>query len=317
MLLSRVADALYWISRYLERAEHTARLMDVRLDLGLDRRPTGDGWDFDRLFAALRLEPLAETPTSPAALIDALVFDLDYPDSVLALRHGGARERASGARRDQLGHVGAAQRALPPVEAGAHRGDVVEPAALHLPHGDRRRAPVRGRHRRDDVARRRLAVPAGRPLPRARRRDGGARRPALPRGRRGWPPNARRVGGPAAIVRGARGVLPLLHGAPPARAASPSSCSSIRTFRARCGSRRRASSRRCARSRSSPAGPTTAAPSGSPAGSTPRSTTARWTRSSARIRTPISRRVGRYCAQIHAAAYQSYITYPIESALPA
>ena len=27
--------------------------------------------------------------------------------------------------------------------------------------------------------------------------------------------------------------------------------------------------------------------------------------------------VGRYCAQIHAAAYQSYITYPIESALPA
>ena len=38
MLLSRVADALYWMSRYLERAEHTARLIDVRLDLGLDRR---------------------------------------------------------------------------------------------------------------------------------------------------------------------------------------------------------------------------------------------------------------------------------------
>ena len=27
--------------------------------------------------------------------------------------------------------------------------------------------------------------------------------------------------------------------------------------------------------------------------------------------------VGRYCVQIHAAAYQSYITYPIDSALPA
>ena len=40
MLLSRVADALYWIGRYLERAEHTARIIDVRLDLGLDRRPT-------------------------------------------------------------------------------------------------------------------------------------------------------------------------------------------------------------------------------------------------------------------------------------
>jgi len=28
-MLSRVADNLYWMSRYLERAEHTARLLDV------------------------------------------------------------------------------------------------------------------------------------------------------------------------------------------------------------------------------------------------------------------------------------------------
>ena len=55
MLLSRVADGLYWISRYLERAEHTARLIDVRLDLGLDRRPDSEGWDFERLYATLRL----------------------------------------------------------------------------------------------------------------------------------------------------------------------------------------------------------------------------------------------------------------------
>ncbi len=47
MLLSRVADALYWIGRYLERAEHVARVIDVRLDLGLDRR-AGGGWDFAR-----------------------------------------------------------------------------------------------------------------------------------------------------------------------------------------------------------------------------------------------------------------------------
>ena len=37
MLLSRVADGLYWIARYLERAEHTARLIGVGLDLGLGR----------------------------------------------------------------------------------------------------------------------------------------------------------------------------------------------------------------------------------------------------------------------------------------
>ena len=31
----------------------------------------------------------------------------------------------------------------------------------------------------------------------------------------------------------------------------------------------------------------------------------------------LPRGIGRYCAQIHTAVYQSYITYPIESALPA
>ena len=41
MLLSRAADGLYWISRYLERAEHTARLVDVARDLGLDRAAIG------------------------------------------------------------------------------------------------------------------------------------------------------------------------------------------------------------------------------------------------------------------------------------
>ncbi len=36
-MLSRVADCAYWTSRYLERAEHTARLGDVCLGLTLDR----------------------------------------------------------------------------------------------------------------------------------------------------------------------------------------------------------------------------------------------------------------------------------------
>ena len=35
-MLSRVADSLYWMSRYLERAEHTTRMLDVNLNLMLD-----------------------------------------------------------------------------------------------------------------------------------------------------------------------------------------------------------------------------------------------------------------------------------------
>ena len=32
-MLSRVADHLYWLSRYLERAEHTARLLETSVTL--------------------------------------------------------------------------------------------------------------------------------------------------------------------------------------------------------------------------------------------------------------------------------------------
>ena len=99
MLLSRVADSLYWISRYLERAEHTARLMDVRLDLGLDRQHADDGWNFDRLYAALRVSSPVETPSSPGTLIDALIFDPDNDESVLR-SITAARENARQVREE-------------------------------------------------------------------------------------------------------------------------------------------------------------------------------------------------------------------------
>jgi uncharacterized alpha-E superfamily protein len=35
-MLSRVADSFYWMRRYLERAEHSARVLDVHLSLSLD-----------------------------------------------------------------------------------------------------------------------------------------------------------------------------------------------------------------------------------------------------------------------------------------
>ena len=38
-LLSRVADSVYWVSRYIERAENVARFMDVNLHLALDAAP--------------------------------------------------------------------------------------------------------------------------------------------------------------------------------------------------------------------------------------------------------------------------------------
>lgn len=99
MLLSRVADALYWISRYLERAEHVSRVVSVRLELGLDRRSDSDTWDFSRLFGGLRLDTPPQPPADPAELIDLMVFDTANSDSVTSCLIA-ARENARQVREE-------------------------------------------------------------------------------------------------------------------------------------------------------------------------------------------------------------------------
>jgi uncharacterized alpha-E superfamily protein len=53
-MLSRVADNLYWMSRYLERAEHTARLVDVNLSLSLEQSHDAAGRRWQRVLSSLR-----------------------------------------------------------------------------------------------------------------------------------------------------------------------------------------------------------------------------------------------------------------------
>jgi len=52
-MLSRVADNLYWMSRYLERAEYTARAVGVHLNLMLERDAGPETGRWMRLLAAL------------------------------------------------------------------------------------------------------------------------------------------------------------------------------------------------------------------------------------------------------------------------
>ena len=59
-----------------------SRLIDVRLDLALDRRP--GGWDFERLYAIGKVELPVPAPANPSALVDALMFDAKKRDSVTA-----------------------------------------------------------------------------------------------------------------------------------------------------------------------------------------------------------------------------------------
>ena len=46
-MLSRVADSIYWMSRYAERAENVARFIEVNLQLMLDS-PSGEDQQWQR-----------------------------------------------------------------------------------------------------------------------------------------------------------------------------------------------------------------------------------------------------------------------------
>lgn len=52
-MLSRVADSLYWVGRYLERAENTVRILDVNLSLMLEGSHTDAGVRWQRVMRAL------------------------------------------------------------------------------------------------------------------------------------------------------------------------------------------------------------------------------------------------------------------------
>ncbi len=59
-MLSRVADNLYWMSRYLERAEHTARLLGVALTQTLDQDPESARPRWARMIESLHAAMPAE-----------------------------------------------------------------------------------------------------------------------------------------------------------------------------------------------------------------------------------------------------------------
>ena len=118
MLLSRVADSLYWIARYLERAEHTARVIEVGLDLGLGRTMASTRGAADRLYASVDVLGAAAGGAERASLLSAALFDLANRNSVAgcvtAARENGrqVREEISSDMWEQLNALFLAVRQL-------------------------------------------------------------------------------------------------------------------------------------------------------------------------------------------------------------
>ncbi len=83
-MLSRVADSLYWMSRYLERAEHTARLIDVDFQLRLDYATESGPGRWLRLLEALQIPVPPGGKIDAASLAYALTLERSNPSSIVS-----------------------------------------------------------------------------------------------------------------------------------------------------------------------------------------------------------------------------------------
>jgi uncharacterized alpha-E superfamily protein len=110
-MLSRVADNLYWMSRYLERAEHTARLIDVDVQLRLDQSPEAAAVRWSRLLEALRVPAPPIGAEYAHSITHTLTFDRTNTASIVSciaaarenLRH--VREQCSTEMWEQLNRL--------------------------------------------------------------------------------------------------------------------------------------------------------------------------------------------------------------------
>lgn len=92
-MLSRVADTLYWMSRYLERAEHTARLLDLQLHLMVELDPEASDKRWERVVDSLYVEMPPGQKMDSYSLTHLLTFDSANHNAISACI-AAARENA-------------------------------------------------------------------------------------------------------------------------------------------------------------------------------------------------------------------------------
>ncbi len=99
-MLSRVADSIFWMARYIERAENVARFIDVNLHLVLDL-PVGSTEQWDPLVITSgdqqRFAARYGTAATKENVVQFLTFDTENPNSIIACARA-ARENARSVR---------------------------------------------------------------------------------------------------------------------------------------------------------------------------------------------------------------------------
>ncbi|MEO1446841.1 MAG: alpha-E domain-containing protein [Cyanobacteria bacterium J06635_11] len=98
-MLSRVADSIYWLNRYIERAENVARFVEVNLTLLMDN-PVGVAQQWEPLIAVTGDRDLFKARYGEVTsdnVLNFLTFDTDSPNSIISCVRS-ARENARSVR---------------------------------------------------------------------------------------------------------------------------------------------------------------------------------------------------------------------------
>ena len=96
-MLSRIAESLFWVGRYLERAEGTARLLEVQLHALLEDAPHDERIAPQSLLSVMGIAEPADGPKSLPEVTALLAFSREEPSSIVSSLIG-ARENARGIR---------------------------------------------------------------------------------------------------------------------------------------------------------------------------------------------------------------------------
>lgn len=98
-MLSRVADSLYWMSRYFERADHCARVLEATYGLSLNPAKTSSEQRWYRALVFLGLPPSDAPDLDPQRLIIPIATDPANRSSIVACIKA-ARENAAQVREE-------------------------------------------------------------------------------------------------------------------------------------------------------------------------------------------------------------------------
>ena len=120
-MLSRIAESMFWIGRYVERAEDTARLLQTHLRMLTEDTQAAEVDACRNLLALMNVDHVEEPMLTD--LLRVLGYDPSEPTSIYFSLRRGARQCASGPRGDSARPLGVREHDLAPASDHAVRHD--------------------------------------------------------------------------------------------------------------------------------------------------------------------------------------------------